>query len=1184
MPPATSYNMVTRKPPLEFTFQKLPEVCAPYGLDRSPPFQFFQRLKDFPPSLRDLILVASTASEDVGIFSRSSNPLTKECEAEKIKDIFTTTTITTDSRRAALPMTEDLLSNTSPIGMALDLSSDEPAYSPVPNEDIDKSSTPVPALLILNNDGLLAAWWIIYNDSIRQGVGYPRLSAMNSEPQMQTNKLPPGPPFGSATEKSFPAMSQTTLKGPSVIDTAGDAMSKPNTPIFGSSGMLGGGPATFGSPSGIGFQSSPWSAKDKSAQLGGSGSDRPTTGVPAFGSSTALGSNASGTTFGMAGGLGNRPSPWSNSSSSFGQAKELNPFGSTAPTSTFGTNSSTTSSVPSGGGGFASFAKAEGFASATATQGNEGSIFGKPSPLGSAMNTSSAFGQTLNKSDQSSGSVFGLGSGFSLSSTFKRDNLAIDDEMGPPNKGTKSLFGEDFESKLGVTLKEPTTPLTKEADMLSNASDEDDLSSIHSSPIEGETTTPADTPAPSRFFPSTAPIVGGQFGTQAQSATALAAVQSSAPATTDSLEPLPTTAIQRHESPHIKSEPSDARDGIRKIPPEPPLPPDPRSKASYTPSDSSTSSAAPSNLNIDEAPLPPDFLASKFKAKIGKETPPDQPVLSPEGNASLPPDFLPSKGKAKIIREIPPENPTSPPDSDASLPPDFLPSKNRMKRVDKTLPEEPALLPDDNDDDLDDEGSGVDVAQEISLSSGHQSLKATPESSFSAGAERSPLGGLFTKLSRHQPHQPIKPLFGELGMTSAPILPPPSKIQESPRSPSPIRSSVLGDVLRPDNARSVSAPGITGKALGQRSAALGRYSQTIVPVTPQSSTEERQNKERDRLVAERARQKAEEEQDLTDHEDERVRSELEAAIKATLKLDPFLAHQDYVGCIDKSGVPGQIERVYRDINSMIDTLGLNVRSLSAFTKGHCEQLKEQPRDRGDLRSHQGWCLTEIEDLVVLETTLEKELEQSRLQDVQDKVDQCFNLRRELSKIRSKHNDMKRIVDAKTDPDLIEAVRSAPLTPEQSTAQHNLRRDFISFQKLLADAEEGLILLRAKIASYQIASGGAKRHLSSSSSSYQQKVPTVEAVTNTILKMMSMVTKKSGDIDVLENQMRKLNLLNAGDADASEDRRSPRSSSIRRGSPFATPPTMSTKRGRASVGGGTRSPNKGGRRGTFAASA
>ena len=36
-------------------------------------------------------------------------------------------------------------------------------------------------------------------------------------------------------------------------------------------------------------------------------------------------------------------------------------------------------------------------------------------------------------------------------------------------------------------------------------------------------------------------------------------------------------------------------------------------------------------------------------------------------------------------------------------------------------------------------------------------------------------------------------------------------------------------------------------------------------------------------------------------------------------------------------------------------------------------------------------------------------------------------------------------------------------------------------------------------------------------------PTVEAVMNTILKMTNMVEKRSGDVDLLENQMRKLGL-------------------------------------------------------------
>ena len=1094
MPPATSYTIVTRKSS-EFMFQKLPEVCAPYGLNRSPPFQFMQRLKDFPPSIQDLIIVASTASEDVGIFTRSTSPLTNDFEVEKVTNVFTTTTILTESRRAALPMTEDLTSNTSPIGMALDLSSEDRVFNPLPNEDIEESPTPLPALMVLNNDGLLAGWWIMYTDSIKQGTVYPKLTAIIKESEMHTQQPSHLSPFASAQSNPL-GSNQNTPGGPS------------------STGNLG----AFGSQSNLGIQSSPWSSNGNDIQLGGSGSNQPTSGTPTFGSSTSLG-KASGNTFGMTGGLGNQPSPWAasstgatnNAGSVFGQPGGFgmrigSSFGNAAPTSAFSTDSQSTSNVPASGGGFAAFAaKPGGFISAP-TAG--GSVFGKASqdpPLSSTMQTSSIFGQTPQKSNSNSNSPFGAASGFSLSSTFKRDESAIDDTLGPSITGTKSLFGKDFGSTLGAAQEEPTTPQSREADMLSNASDEHDLSSAHSPPDQQETTTPADTPAASKFL-STTPTVGGLFGTQAQSNTALAAIESSEPASINAEAPLVASSPERSKSPVIKTEPSDDRNSVNEKLPEAPLPPDSRSKTSYTPSDSSTSSAAPSKSSLDDAPLPPDFL--------------------------------PSKSVKKTVKEVPLE--------------------------------EPALPPDDIDENLDDEGSGVDVAEEFSPSSGHQSPKVTPESSFGAGAERSPLGGVFTKIIRQQSHQIPKPLFGELGKTSAPYLPPPSKIQESPRSPSPIRASMLGDPFRPDNARSVSAPGITSKPLGQRSAVSGRFPPTIVPVKPQSSVEERQNMERERLVAERARQQAEEEQDLTDGEDERVREELAMGIRATLTLDPFLAHQDYGGKVDKSGIPGQIERVYRDINSMIDTLGLNMRSLKSFTKGHCELYKESGRTREDLQSDDGWCLTEIEDLAVVERTLENELEQSRLQEVQDKTNQCLDLQRELSKLHSKYNDIKRLVDAKTNPDLIEAIRFAPLSTEQSHAQHDLRRDFTSFQKLLADAEEGIIMLRAKLASCQ-GIEGAKKNLGG-----PQKAPTVEAVTNTIMKMTNMVAQKSGDIDVLENQMRKLKIFKKDQGSSRESSRS------RDGSPFVTPPNSARRKVGASVNGFSTTP-RGEVRGVFAGS-
>ena len=64
------------------------------------------------------------------------------------------------------------------------------------------------------------------------------------------------------------------------------------------------------------------------------------------------------------------------------------------------------------------------------------------------------------------------------------------------------------------------------------------------------------------------------------------------------------------------------------------------------------------------------------------------------------------------------------------------------------------------------------------------------------------------------------------------------------------------------------------------------------------------------------------------------------------------------------------------------------------------------------------------------------------------------------------------------------------------------------QTLLAEAEERMSLLRADLAS-----------LPSSDSS--KSAPTVEAITRTILAMTAMAERKSGDIDVLESQIKRL---------------------------------------------------------------
>ena len=77
----------------------------------------------------------------------------------------------------------DDITNTSPIGMALDLSSKTNVHRPLPAEEMDESPSPLPALLVLNNTGVVAGWWFAYAESIRIGTHYPGLALYEKEMQ-----------------------------------------------------------------------------------------------------------------------------------------------------------------------------------------------------------------------------------------------------------------------------------------------------------------------------------------------------------------------------------------------------------------------------------------------------------------------------------------------------------------------------------------------------------------------------------------------------------------------------------------------------------------------------------------------------------------------------------------------------------------------------------------------------------------------------------------------------------------------------------------------------------------------------------------------------------------------------------------------------------------------------------------
>lgn len=311
---------------------------------------------------------------------------------------------------------------------------------------------------------------------------------------------------------------------------------------------------------------------------------------------------------------------------------------------------------------------------------------------------------------------------------------------------------------------------------------------------------------------------------------------------------------------------------------------------------------------------------------------------------------------------------------------------------------------------------------------------------------------------------------------------------------------------------------------GSRRQSSGHGSKTI-------STRLQPQEDPNVVLQRQAKQKQAEQdvQELEDDDFEHVQNLLDTEVTPSLDIGEFNAFNSVTADVHASTVAAQVEALYRDINGMLLTLGLNARALKGFIQGHEQRRDEKTKD--DLANPDDWILCEAEDLShILEDRLAPELEEGRLQDVDDTWDMCQGLVREMPKLRAKHQDVKRILGSVLDPDQAAAQRSMPLNAEQAAQQTELRQSYAQLIRLMTDAEGALTMLKTKLASL----GG--------SSGKPAAVPTVDAVMRTITKMTSAAEKRSGDLDVLESQMRKLRFTNSVGPPSRE------------GSPFMTPPS------------------------------
>ena len=1145
--------------------------------------------------------------------------------SDDITNVFVATEIE-EARQARLPMTESL-GDTSPIGVAFDLSSKDKVKCPLPREEYEESPGPLPALMVLNHEGILATWWLVYSESIRQSKVLPSLIAVggrvpDASAQSQRQVSPfaqPAPATATFGQGSFgaPATSASAFGTPATAQsgpvfgapaTSAGAFGTPATaqpaPAFGATSTPN---SAFGAPSGLGPRASTWGTPTS----GSPGLNTASAfGKPAFGSSTPMGGQAAGSAFGAASNLGSRSSPWATparaataAGSAFGQPSNLGPqasstFGSPSTPGAFGTSAATQSPTAPASGGFASFAnKPTSFASATPTSGNTPSLFGKPtaeSPF-AANTTNTPFGQPEADSGTPKslfGGETGAG-GFSLGSTFKPDGTASDDGPKPTGDAAGGMFGSNLGSALGA-ISQP-----KDEDI-----DQDGAGSAAPEPSTDEkqsTVSSTVAPAPPKFqFPKVdMSKTGSLFGSQGPTRSPFAPPPGHNPAgfTFGQPTPIVTPAEPKLEtpakrsppaidtSPKVKEEPHSDEDDISPLneeesrPPEgfeepkekptsqpeealtprtpkakpesqpeealtprtpspskpypdPPLPPESTSKDSYAAGDSSSSSKS-----SEDAPLPPDFAPAKTKLQEVEAASPEQTEISeaaspeqtdlPEAPKSEENDFdehpeQEEGGEVKVeqhedgssgeeTREFPDIQQFQAGDNLEELGPvhEIVNSEESEEAEEEGEVHEIGSTHDEDDSEgeeeeepepLDDEGSGIDVAQEISPSSSKESSKLT---------EGSSTGGLFSS-GRGQMSFGKMPLFGDGGKPAVVLAPPSTNQQESPRSPSPVRLTQPLDSLRPDPSRSMSAP---GSVRGEMPKPMP--SQMSFSTTQRHSADEERRKARERLLSERARREEFEHQPLIDDEDQETQALLNSKITGQRQIGKFLAHQDYVGTEDKPGVHGQIEKIYRDINSMIDTLGLNLREVKSFTKFHEEPEETKHQTREELEDLDNWCIVEVNDLESMEEDFLVDIEENKLQDVSGKISDVREIHAEVAHLRHQTNDFGQAIQLRKDPAAIEAAAQAPLSLDQHTQLRDLRKSFKQFQKQLPDAEAGLTLLRSKIAFAQTQDGAGVNGTA------RAKQPTVEAVENTIRKMTNMIERKSADVDFLSSEMRRL---------------------------------------------------------------
>ncbi|KAJ1971235.1 hypothetical protein H4R35_005384 [Dimargaris xerosporica] len=167
----------TKDPPLAVTYSSTDMACSPMGMREREEKFYTAALRQWGSQTKNIVLMASTASTDLSVLgqivpdAQHSSP-THGWQAWTLSESYTMT----------LPLASEDDNDTSPVGLALDLSSTT-ELPPVDPDNVDpnapgaKATPPVPILLVYNTNGTLDGYYLVYADAIGKGVPYPGMCA-----------------------------------------------------------------------------------------------------------------------------------------------------------------------------------------------------------------------------------------------------------------------------------------------------------------------------------------------------------------------------------------------------------------------------------------------------------------------------------------------------------------------------------------------------------------------------------------------------------------------------------------------------------------------------------------------------------------------------------------------------------------------------------------------------------------------------------------------------------------------------------------------------------------------------------------------------------------------------------------------------------------------------------------------